>query len=261
MEKSFKISILLPTFNCQATIRATLNSIKWADEIVIVDSFSNDDTLKIAREFGPKVVQHRYINSAKQKNWALQFCNHSWIFQIDSDESLEIDSEEKIKNAIQNCSENTNCFKMPRKNYVLGKWVKYGGLYPDWQFRLFKKESGQWLDREVHSRVNVIGDVKILNTYIIHQGMPNISKQLSNLNRYTRYEADELKKRNRIFSITRWIISPPLIFLKKYIIQQGFRDGFRGFFLAVYTSFYVFLSHAKLRELEILELQKSKTSN
>ena len=260
-KKSIKISILLPTFNCETTVRATLKSIQWADEIIIVDSFSNDNTLKIVEEFSPKVVQHEYINSAKQKNWALQFCNYSWILQIDSDECLEIDSQKKIKNAIQNCSKNTNCFKLPRKNYVLGKWVKYGGLYPDWQFRLFKKGSGQWLDREVHSRMNVTGEVRDLNTCIIHQGMPNISKQLSNLNRYTRYEAEELKKNNKKFSIMRWIISPPIIFLKKYFIQQGFRDGFRGLFLAVYTSFYVFLSHAKLREIEIIELQESKTSN
>ena len=83
---------------------------------------------------------------------------------------------------------------MPRKNYVLGKWVKYGGLYPDWQFRLFKKDSGQWLDREVHSRMSVTGNTGKLDTYIIHKGMPNISKQLSNLNRYTKYEAEELKR-------------------------------------------------------------------
>ena len=261
MEKSFKISILLPTFNCEATVRTTLKSIQWADEIIIVDSFSDDGTLDIAKEFGSKIVQHEYINSAKQKNWALQFCSHSWIFQIDSDECLEMDSEEKIKNAIQNCTKDINCFKMPRKNYVLGKWVKYGGLYPDWQFRLFKKDSGQWLDREVHSRMSVTGDIGILDTYIIHRGMPNISKQLSNLNRYTKYEAEELKKRNKRFSITRWIISPPLIFLKKYFIQQGFRDGFRGLLLAVYISFYVFLSHAKLREIEMMELQERKTSN
>ena len=194
MEKSFKISILLPTFNCEATVRTTLESIQWADEIIVVDSFSDDSTLDIAREFGSKIVQHEYINSAKQKNWALQFCSHSWIFQIDSDECLEIDCEEKIKNAIKNCRKDINCFKMPRKNYVLGKWVKYGGLYPDWQFRLFKKDSGQWLDREVHSRMSVTGNTGKLDTYIIHKGMPNISKQLSNLNRYTKYEADELKK-------------------------------------------------------------------
>ena len=95
MENSIKISILLPTFNCEATLRTTLKSIQWADEIIIVDSFSDDGTLDIAREFDSKIVQHEYINSAKQKNWALQFCSHSWIFQIDSDECLEMDSEEK----------------------------------------------------------------------------------------------------------------------------------------------------------------------
>ena len=94
------------------------------------------------------------------------------------------------------------------------------------------------------------GKIEHLDIKIIHNGMPSISKQLENLNRYTRYEADELKHKKIKFSMFRWILSPPLIFLKKYVLQQGFRDGWRGFFLAVYSAFYIFLSHAKLKEIE-----------
>ena len=150
--------------------------------------------------------------------------------------------------------------KCQEKNFVIGKWVRYGGLYPDWEYRLFRKRFGKWLDKEVHSRVSVPGNVKVLNTSIIHHGMPNISKQLLNLDRYSRYEADELKKKNKNFSALRWILSPPLIFFKKYILQQGFRDGFRGFFLAAYSSFYVFISHAKLKEMEILGSKRETIS-
>jgi glycosyltransferase involved in cell wall biosynthesis len=212
-------------------------------------------------EFDTEIFQHEYINSAKQKNWALQHCTHDWVFQIDSDEILESNAEEIIREAIQNTSDEIDCFKMPRKNHVLGKWVKYGGLYPDWEYRLFRKDKGQWLEKEVHSRIDVPGKIGELNIQIIHNGMPNISKQLGNLNRYTRYEADELKKKNIKFSFIRWIFSPALIFLKKYIFQQGFRDGWRGFFLAIYSALYVFLSHAKLKELEILKLEQSPKSN
>ena len=247
----------MPTFNCQATVKSSLDSIKWADEIIVIDSFSNDDTIKIASEYGAKVHQHEYLNSAKQKNWALQYCSNQWVFQIDSDEILESNAEKIIRKAINFANENIYCFKMPRKNHVLGQWVKYGGLYPDWEYRLFRKEHGKWWDREVHSRIVVSGGIGTLDTPLIHHGMPNISKQLSNLDRYTRYEADELKKKNKQFSFLKWLIGPPLIFIKRYFILQGFRDGWRGFFLAVYAGIYLFLSHAKLKETEILNLERS----
>jgi glycosyltransferase involved in cell wall biosynthesis len=252
-----KFSILLPTYNCEKTIEQTLVSIKWADEILVVDSFSNDSTLDIVKEYGVNVIQHEYINSARQKNWALQYCMYDWIFQIDSDEILEPGADKIIRRAITNASETLHCYKMPRKNHVLGKWVKYGGLYPDWEYRLFRKKYGKWWNREVHSRIVVPGTIGILDTHLVHYGMPNISKQLSNLDRYTRYEADELTKENIKFSFVKWILGPVYIFMRRYFLLQGFRDGWRGLFLAVYASFYIFLSHTKLLEIQLLKLDRS----
>jgi len=252
-----KFSILLPTYNCEKTIEQTLVSIKWADEILVVDSFSNDSTLDIVKEYGVNVIQHEYINSARQKNWAMQYCTHDWVLQIDSDETLEPGADEIFRTAITNASETLHCYKMPRKNHVLGKWVKYGGLYPDWEYRLFRKKYGKWWDREVHSRIVVPGEIGILDTHLIHHGMPNISKQLSNLDRYTRYEADELTKENIKFSFVKWILGPVYIFMRRYFLLQGFRDGWRGLFLAVYASFYIFLSHTKLLEIQLLKLNRS----
>ena len=252
-----KFSILLPTYNCEKTIEQTLVSIKWADEILVVDSFSNDSTLDIVKEYGVNVIQHEYINSARQKNWAMQYCTHDWVFQIDSDEILESGADEIFRTAITNASETLHCYKMPRKNHVLGKWVKYGGLYPDWEYRLFRKKYGKWWNREVHSRIVVPGTIGMLNTHLLHYGMPNISKQLSNLDRYTRYEADELRKRNIKFSFVRWILGPVYIFMKRYFVLRGFRDGWRGLFLAVYAGIYLFITHAKLLEIQLLELKRS----
>ena len=252
-----KFSILLPTYNCEKTIEQTLVSIKWADEILVVDSFSNDSTLDIVKEYGVNVIQHEYINSARQKNWAMQYCTHDWVFQIDSDEILEPGADKIIRTAITNASEALHCYKMPRKNHVLGKWVKYGGLYPDWEYRLFRKKYGKWWNREVHSRIVVPGTIGILDTHLLHYGMPNISKQLSNLDRYTRYEADELTKENIKFSFVKWILGPVYIFMRRYFLLQGFRDGWRGLFLAVYASFYIFLSHTKLLEIQLLKLDRS----
>ena len=257
INKVIKISILLPTFNCGLFVRRTFESIKWADEIVVIDSFSNDNTIQIAKEYDAKVYQHEYINSANQKNGAIQYCSNDWIFQIDSDEILDQNAEIIIRNAVESAQDKIHGFRMSRKNHVLGKWVKYGGLYPDWEYRLFRKNKGQWWDREVHSRIIVLGEIGILKTALIHHGMTNISKQLGNLDRYTRYEADQLKKRNIEFSFLKWLIGPLYIFLKRYIFLQGFRDGWRGFFLAVYASFYIFITHTKLLEINLLKLGKS----
>ena len=179
------------------------------------------------------------------------------MFQIDSDEVLDAGAQDIIYDAITNADTNVHCFKMPRKNYALGKWMKYGGLYPDWEYRLFRKKYGKWWNREVHSRIVVPGKIGLLSTPLIHYGMPSISKQLLNLDRYTRYEANELIKINQRFSFVKWLFGPLFIFFKRFIYLQGFRDGWRGFFLAVYSSIYYFLSQAKLLEMMILKLDRS----
>ncbi|MBJ11903.1 MAG: hypothetical protein CMG62_02335 [Candidatus Marinimicrobia bacterium] len=251
------LSALIPTYNNSSNIIETLESIKWADEIIVIDSFSSDDTLNIVESYGARVYRNKYVNSAKQKNWGLKHCKYEWIFQIDTDEVLEKDSEKLIRSAIKNVGKDIHCFKMARKNHVLGKWVKYGGLYPDWEFRLFRKKYGRWKDREVHSRIIVSGKIEILNTSIIHNGMPNVSKQISNLDRYTRYEADELNKRKQKYLFLNLFFRPFYVFLKRYIYMQGFRDGWRGYFLAIYASFYVFVSYTKLLEIKLLSLKRS----
>jgi glycosyltransferase involved in cell wall biosynthesis len=252
-----RISILLPTFNNAATVRDVLESVKWAEEILVVDSFSTDTTLDICKEYGARIVQHEYINSAKQKNWALSQCTNEWVLQIDTDEVLEPGAREEIEQALSCASRQVEMFRFPRKNHVLGRWIKYGGIYPDYQTRLFRRDAGRWIEREVHAHVKVAGEVRTLQHHILHFGMPNISKQLRNLDRYTRYEADELRKHGVSFDWMRVTIRPCFIFLKRYVWQRGFLAGWRGFILCVYLAIYYFLTQAKLWELEELGLDQS----
>lgn len=252
-----KLSVLLPTYNNESILRPTLESIKWADEILVVDSFSTDGTIALVKAYRARVIQHEYINSAKQKNWAVSQCLHEWVLQVDSDEILEDGAETEIRGAIATAAREVHCFRFARKNHVLGKWVRYGGIYPDWEHRLFRRDLGRWFDREVHSNIRVTGEIMTLSSHILHYGMPNLSKQIKNLDRYTRYEADELKKKGKQFSCFRWLVFPWLVFGYRYLWQQGFRDGWRGFFLAAYAAFYYFISHSKLKELEELKLDKS----
>src|SRR6476620_11353381 len=118
------ISVLLPTYNSATIIRDTLESIKWADEILVVDSFSTDGTLDICREYGARIIQHEYVNSAAQKNWALPQCRHEWVLQIDSDETLSDELCEEIAAAVAAAGPEVHAFRMPRRNFMLGRWLR-----------------------------------------------------------------------------------------------------------------------------------------
>jgi glycosyltransferase involved in cell wall biosynthesis len=251
------ISILLPTFNNANSVRDTLESVKWASEILVVDSFSTDGTVEICREYGARVVQHEYVNSARQKNWAAPQCRHDWVLQIDTDETLEPGAREEIEMALAASAENVEAFRLPRRNHMLGRWVRRAGIYPDYQTRLFRRDRGRWPEREVHAHLTVPGEVQTLKHHLMHQGMPNISKQLRNLDRYTRYEADELRKQGIRFRWSRVVVRPWLVFLHRYFWLRGFLDGWRGFVLCSYLGIYAFLSQAKLWELEELGLEQS----
>jgi len=257
MIMSQQISILLPTFNNAATIRDTLESVKWADEILVVDSFSTDRTLDICREYNARVIQHEYINSAKQKNWAVPQCRNEWVLQIDTDETLEHGARKEIEEAIGSAGTQIDAFRLPRKNHVLDRWVRRAGIYPDYQIRLFRRAAGRWNEREVHAHVAVAGQVVTLRHHILHFGMQSISKQLRNLDRYTRYEADELRKLGVSFGWTRVTLRPCLVFAKRYVWERGFLEGWRGFILCAYLAIYDLLSQAKLWEMEELGLEQS----
>jgi glycosyltransferase involved in cell wall biosynthesis len=254
------ISVLLPTYNSATIIRPTLESVKWVDEILVVDSFSNDNTLDICQEYGARIIQHEYIQSAKQKNWAIPQCRYEWTFQIDHDEVLEEGLEEEIEKALIECREEYDGFIIPFKHDILGQWVKVSGLYPEYHLRLFRRDVGRFEDKEVHAHVKVPGQVGVLNHHIIHYGMPNISKRLGNVDRYTRYQADELRKRGQKFRWWHLVLRPVALFLYNYIYQQGFRAGYRGFLIAALEVTFDFWSYAKLWELEELGLESSPGS-
>jgi glycosyltransferase involved in cell wall biosynthesis len=251
------VSILLPTFNSAATVRDTLESVEWAEEILVVDSFSTDNTLKICQEYGARIIQHEYLNSARQKNWAAPQCSHEWVLQIDTDETLEPGAREEIEEALASVTTSVQAFRLPRKNHVLGRWMRHAGIYPDHQTRLFRRDQGRWIEREVHAHIVVPGEVRTLKHHIMHYGMPNISKQIRNLDRYTRYEADELRKQGIRFGWSRMMVGPWLIFFHRYVWLKGFLEGWRGLIVCAHLAIYDFISQAKLWELEELGLEQS----
>src|SRR5579859_7075148 len=155
------ITALVPTFNCESTIRETLESVKWVDRIFVVDSFSKDKTLDICREYTDWIVQHEYVNSATQKNWAMDQIETEWTLQIDSDEHLEPELIDEIKQKL-NSPQQPDGYYMRRKNLIWHRWVKSCGFYPNLEMRLFKTKLGRWTKREVHAKVKGLNTTELL---------------------------------------------------------------------------------------------------
>jgi glycosyltransferase involved in cell wall biosynthesis len=252
-----QLSILLPTFNNAEMIRPTLESVSWADEILVVDSFSTDHTLDICREYGARIIQHEYIQSAKQKNWAIPQCIYPWVLQVDTDEVLEPGLRAEIEASLKTAPATLDGFRVPFKHHILGEWVRACGLYPEYHLRLFRRDAGRFEDKEVHAHVRVPGQVVTLQHHILHYGMTNIGKQLSNIDRYSRYQADELKKLGKRFHWSHPVVRPFAVFGYYYLWKRGFTAGYRGLLFAALNATYDFWAHAKLWELEAFSLSAS----
>ena len=246
-----KLSVLLPTYNEGCMLTDCLESVKWADEILVVDLFSTDQTLEIARTYGARILQHEYINSAKQKNWAMPQCTHEWVLQVDADERLEPELQAEIQELLKEPPAGVDGYMVPTFNYLLGRPLKTAGGYPDNRLRLFRRTKGRFEDKEVDARLMVPGQVQFLHHHVLHFGMENISRKLSQLDRYTRYEADEREKRGRRYSWLNLVFRPLAAFLYYYVYKLGFLEGVRGLIACAYKADFVFWTYAKLWEKEV----------
>jgi glycosyltransferase involved in cell wall biosynthesis len=246
-----KLSVLLPAYNEENVIVDCLESVKWADEIFLVDSFSTDQTLDIARKYGARIIQHEYINSARQKNWAIPQCTYEWVLQIDADERLETELQSEIKEILKNPSDHIGGYRINFKHHVLGRWVKHGSLYPEYHLRLFRRDTGRFQDREVDAHVVVSGKVGTLKGHILHFGVESISQRLRALDRYTRYEADERENQGIHFSWFNILVRPVVVFAYYYFYKLCFLDGMRGLLLAALKADFIFWTYAKLWEKEV----------
>jgi glycosyltransferase involved in cell wall biosynthesis len=245
------ITALVPTYNCEKTIRACLESVKWVDKIFVVDSFSTDQTLEISGEYTDWIAQHEYINSAAQKNWAMEQIETDWTLQIDSDERLEPGLKEEI---IEHLSkpDQPDGYRTRIKNQVWGKWVKGCAMYPDFRVRLFKSAKGRWSDRQVHAHVEGLESVVDLQHHCIHEDLTDISSELQQFARQVLlWESKQYDKEGRRWHWWNVTLRPLALFLIYYFRHGGFREGFRGLYLSAYHAFYSFMVYARLYEMEV----------
>ena len=225
-----------------------LESIRWVDEILVLDSESTDETVSIAKKFGARVFQFPWEGFGKQKQKGLEQASGEWILSVDADEVVTPGLEAEVRTMLS--SENgTVGYFLKRKAFFLNRFVRHGGWYPGWVLRLFKKEKGCFTPAAVHETVILDGPAGRLKSDLLHYTDPHFSHYLAKLNRYTDLSARELFAKGKKGTLFKIIANPAAKFFSQYIFKAGFLDGRAGFILAAASAFHVFSKYVKLWEL------------
>ncbi len=249
------ISACLITRNEEANVRECLESLRFASEIIVIDSFSEDRTPEICREFTDKVFQSEWIGFSGMKNLCVEQASNPWVLVIDADERVT----PELRAEMLDCKKEADGFYLPRENYFLGKWMRHAGWYPDYTLRWFKKGAGKFGDRKVHEAVRLQGKALKLRNPLRHYTYRDLNAYVARLNRYSTLAAEQMKdEMPATLAKSRWLplrliaditLRPVWNFFKMYVLQLGFLDGVHGFLLCTHASFYVLAKYAKLWEL------------
>jgi glycosyltransferase involved in cell wall biosynthesis len=245
-----KLSVTVIARNEAAQIGDCLESVRWADEIIVVDTGSVDRTIEICHKYTPFVESRPWEGYAPAKNAALQLATGAWILSLDADERVSPGLHQEIA-ALQRQPLETLAagYAMPRRNYLWGRWLRYGGLSPDYQIRLFKRGLGGFKARRVHESVVVDGPVERLQHYIQHYSYHGIGDIMQRQERYADLAALDAHDQGRSFRVMALFMRPLGRFLRNYVLKQGFRDGIPGFIMAVSYAYSVFVREVKLWEM------------
>ena len=242
-----KISVYVLTFNNERTIERCLKSLRWADEVVIVDSYSTDDTLEICRRFTDKVYQRQWTNHQEQYQHAADLTTNRWVMFVDADEEIPPALAREVREELGRNNVEWDGYIAHRRTYYLRRWIKYGGWYPDYEIRLYDRNKGQW-EGGLHAKVTVDGRLKTLKNRYHHYTYRDISDQIQTIDRYSQIASEDMMQGGKRFSLVHMLLNPPFRFIKEYIFKRGFLDGIPGLVIIVSTMFYVFIKHAKLWE-------------
>jgi glycosyltransferase involved in cell wall biosynthesis len=256
-----KLSVTVVAKNEAADLGAALASVAWADEIVVVDSHSTDETVAVARQYTERVVVHDWLGHIEQKNYAASLASHDWILSLDADERVTPALTEEIRAALR-AKPRHAAFRIPRVTWHLGRWVRSTDWFPDYQDRLYDRRRARWTGRYVHEALTRDGSSGQLRGEIQHYAYRDIADHLETIDRYTTLAARQMQEEGQRAGLLQLAGHPPLAFLRNYIARGGIRDGVPGFIISSMNAYYVFLKFAKLWELErTLNVQGSPLSD
>lgn len=239
-----RISVLILTYNEEERIRKCLDSVRWADEIVIVDSESQDKTLDIVREYTDKAIVQPWLGFGAQRNLGLKSCTGDWILILDADERVS----EELKEELLTISESDDFaagYYIARKNYFLGRWIKGCKWYPDFTLRFFQRGKGRYNEKLVHEALEVNGKTAYLSQHLLHYTYKDLQHYIAKMNNYTDLEAKQFILKGRRVSPLDFAFRPGWTFFKMYFLKKGWQAGFPGFILSVLLSFYNYMKYVK----------------
>jgi len=242
-----RISVIVTTWNVESKIRDCIESIKWADEVLVVDSFSKDDTVKICRELGCRILQHAYKSYSAQNNWAIPQAKHPWVLIWDSDEICPPELRDEIIQEMKN--PRYAGYTIQRRSYFFGRWIKYSGWQKDRPTRLFHRDRGRFIIRQVHPMVELDGPVGHFKNPLLHYPYENLESWMERFHRYARWSAHNASERGDKPTLVNLSLRPLARFLRAYILKRGFLDGKQGFIIAMFSMFSVFMRYLYLQEI------------
>jgi glycosyltransferase involved in cell wall biosynthesis len=254
-----KLSVTVITRNEAADIGDALASVSFADEIVVVDACSTDETVAIAKRHTDRVIVRDWPGYIDQKNYAASMARHDWILSLDADERVTPDLASEIRSLMSGAPREM-AYRIPRVTFYLGRWIRTTDWYPDYQLRLYDRRAAQWIGRYVHEAVAVRGEIGRLRGELQHYAYRDISDHLETIDRYTTYAARQMHEAGRKTGLLQIAGHPPLAFLRNYLAHGGIRDGVAGLIISALNSYYVFLKFAKLWELQRSALHSRATS-
>jgi glycosyltransferase involved in cell wall biosynthesis len=260
-----KVSVTVITRNEAADVGAALASVSWADELIVVDSQSTDDTVAIARQYTDRVVVREWPGYPAQKNFAASLASHDWILSLDADERVTPSLATEIQRMLEREPDHRG-FQIPRVTWHLGRWIRTTDWYPDFQLRLYDRRAAQWTGQYVHESLTVSGSVGRLREELQHFAYRDIADHLETIDRYTTYAARQMHEQGRRAGCLQIAGHPPLAFLRNYLLKGGITDGVPGLVISAMNAYYVGLKFAKLWEMNTVHgsqftVQGSKSAN
>ena len=242
-----ELSVTVITRNEAGDIAAALASVAWADEIIVVDAESTDDTVAIARRFTDRVIVRPWPGYIEQKNFAASQASHDWIFSLDADERVTPALAAEIR-ALLLVGPPCVGYRGPRVSHYLGRWIRSTDWYPDYQLRLYDRRRARWAGRYVHESIQAEGEIGRLRAELQHYPYGDVSHHLRTIDRYSGLAARQMFEDGRRTGPCRIVLHADAAFLRNYLLRGGIRDGAAGLVVSLLNSYYVAMKFVKLGE-------------
>ncbi|MGQ0811853.1 MAG: glycosyltransferase family 2 protein [Nitrospiraceae bacterium] len=247
--KPLGLAVVIITLNEERNLDGCLQSVRWADEVIVVDAQSVDRTVEIARQYTDKVFIRPWAGFGPQKNFAMDQTDADWVLVVDADERVT----DALRREIQHCistgsSADVAGFEIPRRNFFYGRWIQGGGIYPDYQLRLFRRDAGRYDDVLLHERLVLAGRIARLASPMDHYSMPSIGHHVRKMARYTTLGAHEKLKKGLRVTVMELATHHLGTILNTYFLRRGYRDGVHGLVVAMFAGMHTFVKYAKAWE-------------